>query len=182
MRSPPDPSGRAGFTIVEVLVALGILLFGMTAVIGILTFGSALSRTALLRTSAATASQAVVADLEETLFPMVAGGTLADGDAGPPIEVVERPLPSMPDVVYSARARENPSRSLEYRVDVEMTWRAAGVRRAMRFTTILVREIPFGERLRRRFVEDGAMPAGSEVPPGQALPSEAGSPTVGSPR
>jgi hypothetical protein len=54
---------------IEVLVALAILVFGMTAVLGLLTFGAALSRTALLRTSAAAASHAVVADLEETMFP-----------------------------------------------------------------------------------------------------------------
>ncbi len=146
---------RAGFTIIEVLVALAILVFGMTAIIGMLTFGAALTRTALLRTSAAAASQAVVADLEETLFPPTPAGVAnadAEGEVAAPLEVKDRPLPSMPDVVYSARAEENPRRPLEYRVDVEMSWKAAGVRRATRFSTILVREISFGERLRRRLV------------------------------
>jgi prepilin-type N-terminal cleavage/methylation domain-containing protein len=125
--------GRAGFTIIEVLVALAILVFGMTAILGMLTFGAGLTRTALLRTSAAAASQAVVADLEETLFPPnPAGGAGADaeGEAGAPVEVKDRVLPSMPDVVYSAQAEENPARPLEYRVDVEMSWRAAGTRRS----------------------------------------------------
>jgi hypothetical protein len=152
LRSTGPGSRRGGFTIVEVLVALGILLFGMTAVIGMLTFGSALSRTALLRTSAAASAQAVVADLEETLFPLVETGSPADADAGPPVEIVDRALPGMPEVTYPARARANPKRPLESRVDVEMTWTAGGMLRAMDFTTILVREIPFGERLRRRFV------------------------------
>lgn len=153
------PYSRAGFTIIEVIVALGILLFGMTAVIGMLTFGAALSKTALLRTAAAASTQAVVADLEETLFPMDALGagreigSVASSDAGPPIEIEDRALPGMPDVTYSARARPNPERPLEYRVDVDMSWNSAGVRRAITFSTILVREVPFGERLRRRFVE-----------------------------
>jgi Prokaryotic N-terminal methylation motif len=152
---------HAGFTIVEVLVALGILLFGMAAVIGMLTFGTALSRTALLRTSSSAAAQAVVADLEETLFPM------KDGEAGEPVDVVDRPLAGMPDVVYSARATQNPEQPLEYRVDVELSWKAAGVKREMRFTTLLVREIPFGERLRRRFVEglgDATRPPAETAP------------------
>ena len=147
---------KAGFTMVEVLVALAILVFGMTAVLGLLTFGAALSRTALLRTTAAAASHAVVADLEETMFPPAKvkdPSTIAldpgESEAGPPVDVVDRPLPGMPDVVYSARATQNPDRPEEYRIDVEMTWRAAGVRRAATFTTLLVREIPFGERLRR---------------------------------
>jgi len=159
-------ASRAGFTIIEVIVALGILLFGMTAVIGMLTFGAALSRTALLRTTAAASAQAVVADLEETLFPMVEGVSAGSSDAGPPIEVVDRALPGMPDVTYSASAVPNPERPLEYRVDVEMSWTSAGVRRAMSFSTILVREIPFGERLRRRFVEgQGEKKAPAALPP-----------------
>lgn len=145
--------GRAGFTIIEVLVALAILVFGMTAILGMLTFGAGLTRTALLRTSAASASQAVVADLEETLFPPnPPGSSDSEGEAGAPVEVKERVLPSLPDVVYSARAEENPARPLEYRVDVEMSWKAAGIRRATSFSTILVREIPFGERLRRHLI------------------------------
>lgn len=151
---PGSVCSRGGFTIIEVLVALAILVFGMTAILGMLTFGAGLTRTALLRTSAAAASQAVVADLEETLFPPNAAGSGADaeGEAGAPVEVKDRVLPSMPDVVYSARAEENPARPLEYRVDVEMSWKAAGVRRATSFSTILVREVPFGERLRRHLL------------------------------
>src|SRR5262249_17976423 len=139
----------------EVLVALAILVFGMTAVLGLLTFGAALSRTALLRTSAAAASDAVVADLAETMFPETRtkdASTLAldpsENAAGPPVDVVDRPLPGMPDVVYSAKATPNPDRPDEYKVEVEMSWRSAGIRRAATFTTLLVREIPFGERLR----------------------------------
>jgi len=96
-------ASTAGFTMIEVLIALAILVFGMTAVLGLLTFGAALSKTALLRTSAASAAHAVVADLEETMFPEVKSkdpSTIAldpsENEAGPPVDVVERPLPSMP--------------------------------------------------------------------------------------
>lgn len=140
-------SARSGFTILEVLLAMAILLFGMTAVLGLLTFGAALSRTSLLRTTAAAAVEATVADLEETLFPMV------DGEPGPPIEIKGRALPGLPDVVYTAHAEENPANPLEYRVDIEMSWKSAGVQRERRFSTLLLREISFGERLRKRFVE-----------------------------
>jgi hypothetical protein len=138
---------KGGFTIIEVLLAMAILLFGMTAVLGLLIVGAGLSRTALLRTTAASAVEAVVADLEETLFPMV------DGEPGPPIVIERRTLPGVPDLVYSATAHENPQNPLEYRVDIEMTWSSAGVQREKRFSTLLLREISYGERLRRRFVE-----------------------------
>jgi prepilin-type N-terminal cleavage/methylation domain-containing protein len=148
---------RSGFTIIEVLLAMAILLFGMTAVLGLLMFGAAVSRTALVRTTSASAVEATVADLEETLFPMV------DGEAGPPIAIVDRALPGSPDVVYSATARESPDHPLEYRVDIEMSWKSAGVQREKRFSTLLLREIPFGERLRKRFVE-GVKPEAQKVP------------------
>ena len=141
-------SVRAGFTILEVLVAMAIFLIGMTAILGLLTFGSALSRTAQLRTAAAAAVQSVTADLEETFFPLV------DGEAGEPQTIDKRELHGLTHIVYSAVPRQNPERPLEYRVDVELTWKSGGVQREKRFTTIMLREVPFGERLRRRFVED----------------------------
>lgn len=138
---------RGGFTIIEVLLAMGVLLLGMTAVLGLLTFGAALSRTAQLRTSSAALAEAVVADLEETLFPVQDGALLE------PKPIKERALGGLEDIVYSATARQNPRNALEYRVDVDMTWKSAGIQREKRFTTLLLREIPFGERLRKRLVE-----------------------------
>jgi prepilin-type N-terminal cleavage/methylation domain-containing protein len=139
--------GSSGFTIIEVLIAMAILLFGMTAVLGLLMFGAGLSRTALLRTTAAAAVDEVVADLDETLFPMV------DGEAGEPVDIKDRALPGEPGIVYSATAHASTQNALEYRVDIEMTWTSAGVQREKRFSTILLREISYGERLRKRFVE-----------------------------
>ena len=141
-----DPRA-AGFTLLEVLLAMALLLFGMSAVLGLLTFGAALSRTAQLRTNASMAVEAVVADMEETFFPIV------DGEAGEPRAIERRELPGASTIVYSAVPHQNPDRPLEYRVDVELVWKSGGVQREKRFTTLLLREVPFGERLRRRFVE-----------------------------
>ena len=141
-------SARSGFTLLEVLVALAILLFGMCAVLGLFTFGAALTRSAHLRTIGASNADAVVADLEETLFPLD-----AQGEAGEPRPIQDRGVPGCPELVYSARATVNPDRPLEYKVEVQMRWTSAGVERERQFSTLLVREIPFGERLRRRFVE-----------------------------
>jgi prepilin-type N-terminal cleavage/methylation domain-containing protein len=169
-RGSPAARSRGGFTIIEVLLAMAILLFGMTAVLGLLTFGAALSRTALLRATSAAASEAVVADLEETLFPLEAG------EAGPPVEIKERALPGDSEVIYSATAHENPANALEYRVDVDMSWQSAGIRRERRFSTILLREIPFGERLRKQFVEGvkatAKTPPILDAPPASAAPSK----------
>jgi hypothetical protein len=143
----PRP-GRTGFTIVEVVAAMGILLMGMTVIIGLMTFGAALSRTAALRSAAAAAAEAVVLDLEESFFPLE-----KDGSAGEPTDIIERPLMALDGLIYSARASVNPDNPLEYRVDIELSWESAGVRRTSEFSTLLLRQIPFGERLRREFTE-----------------------------
>lgn len=148
---------NGGFTIVEVVVAMGIFLLGMTCVLGLLSFGAALTRTAALRNDGASAVEAVVADLEEQMFPMVVEGTTVR--AGPPVDILERALPGRPDVTYSAKATPDPSQKdypggpLEYRVDVTVAWKSGGQQKQKQFTTLCVREIPFSERLRRQFVE-----------------------------
>jgi type II secretory pathway pseudopilin PulG len=159
--------GEGGFTIIEVVLAMFILLIGMTTIIGLLSFGAALSRTASLRSQAANAIEAVLADLEETLFPLV----LVDGVevAGEPADIEKRPVLGFPELVYSATAVPNPARTdlslgpVEYRVDVEISWSTKGATRFRRFTTILLREVPFGERLRRKFVEGLKPEAPEEV-------------------
>lgn len=148
-RSP----NRSGFTLVEVLVALAILLFGLTAVLGLLTFGSALSRSAQLRTMGASAAEAVVADLQETLFPLD-----SNSEAGEPRKIADREVPGSKGLIYSATAQANPEQPKEYRVDIRMRWTSGGVEREREFTTVLLREIPFSERLRRQWIEGQSGP------------------------
>jgi hypothetical protein len=142
----------AGFTLVEVVLAMFVLLIGMTAILGMLSFGAGLSRTASLRGGAAAAIDAVVTDLEESLFPLVLD---ANGDevAGEPRDVEGRELPGHPGLLYRTRSTPNPENPLEYRVEVEIEWAVGGTTRSKRFTTLLLREVPFGERLRARVVE-----------------------------
>jgi type II secretory pathway pseudopilin PulG len=148
---------RAGFTIIEVVVAMGLFLLGMSSVLGLLAFGAALTRTAALRNDAAAAIETVMADLEEQIFPLVEEGGVMS--VGLPQPIVDRTLPDRPDVSYSATATPDPAQkdypggALEYRIDVTMAWKSAGQSKQKKFTTLLLREIPFSERLRRQFVE-----------------------------
>jgi len=151
----PRTNPCGGFTIVEVVLAMFILLIGMTSILGLLSFGAAMTRTAQLRTGASLAIDAVAADLEENLFPL----QLVNGRevAGPPLAIVDRPVPGHAGLVYSAISTPHPEDEhdppLEYRVDVELSWASSGRKRTRTFTTILLREVPFGARLRQRFVE-----------------------------
>ncbi len=143
-----DAKERSGFTILEVLLAMGILVLGATSLIGILTFGVALTRSAQLRTSAASAMDAIQADLDQNLFPIV------DGEAQDPVAIVDRSVPDAPGVIYSATPHINPENEREVRVDVEMSWQSAGVMKKKKFTALKLKELGFGESLRREFIEE----------------------------
>jgi hypothetical protein len=175
---PSRPASRAGFTILEVVLAMFILLIGMSVLLGLFSFGAALARTAALRTGASNAIEAVVADLEDSLFPLV---VLDEREvAGPPERIVDRPVKGYPGLTYSAEAvpvseaAPGPavaSEPREYAVSVEIRWSEQGSKRSRRFSTILLREVPFGERLRQRVVEGrtpppapAAAPAASHTP------------------
>lgn len=149
--APPRRNGRSGFTILEVVLAMGILVLGATSILGMLTFGAALTRTAQLRAAAAAATEAVLADLERALFPY------QDGELGEPVELRDRPVPGAEFVVYSARAEPNPAEPRQYRVRVELSWSTGGVKRTQDFSLLVLRELPFGERLRRELIEGGTL-------------------------
>jgi prepilin-type N-terminal cleavage/methylation domain-containing protein len=152
VRHGSTSAARAGFTLVEVLLAMFVLLIGLASILGLLSFGAALARTAGLRSGAANAIEALVAELEETHFPLELD---ADGNevVGEPRDVTERELPGNPGLNYTTRSTQNPDNPGEYRVDVEVRWAVGGTTRSKTFTTLLVREVPFGERLRARLVE-----------------------------
>ncbi|MBL8804803.1 MAG: prepilin-type N-terminal cleavage/methylation domain-containing protein [Planctomycetes bacterium] len=172
---------RRGFTILEVLVAMAILLVGMTAVLGLLSFGAAMARSAALKSAAAISVEAIVADLEETLFPLTQEPGTTRWIVGEPIAIEDRPVPGHAGVSYSARAVGDPSDNraggpLRYRVEIQVQWTAGGRVRSKTFQTLMLREIPFGERLRRLLVEQaqGANPSkvgGAPAPSNSPAPA-----------
>ncbi len=159
MKSRRTTGGESAFTLLEVVLSLGILLLGVSAVLGLLTFGAALTHAAHARTAAANLTEAVVADLEETLFPLE-----DDGSAGEPVTITARALPGFAGVTYDAVPTPNPDDDEEYRVDVNISWESGGVLRGHDFSILLTRAVPFGERMRRRFVE-GRDPASTTLVP-----------------
>jgi hypothetical protein len=177
-------SSRAGFTLIEVVLAMGLFLLGMTSILGLLSFGAALARAAELRAVAASSVQAVMADLEERLFPLLEDPATGAFLVGEPQPIAERAVTGQIGLVYSAKATAEPAESngagraersgpRRYRVDVEMRWSAAGRTHVKAFTTLMLGEVPFGERMRRLLVAGekpeplgaDARPASTEMEP-----------------
>lgn len=151
------PAHRRGFTLIEVVLSMFLLLVGSTAILAMLSFGAGTARTAGLRSEATAALPAVLLELEETLFPLVLD---EDGfeQAGEPIPARSGlPVPGHEALTYAYQTTPVPTPdgapALEYVVDVTIAWREGGNERTVTHTTLLLREVPFGERLRQRFVE-----------------------------
>src|SRR6185436_18642 len=79
---------------------------------------------------------------------------LGDEVAGEPEDLKDHEIPGYPGLLYSTHSTPNPENPLEYKVEVEIRWAVNGTMRTKRFTTLLLREVPFGERLRERIIEN----------------------------
>ncbi|MCA9000461.1 MAG: prepilin-type N-terminal cleavage/methylation domain-containing protein [Planctomycetes bacterium] len=152
MGIPQSTRKQAGFTLIEVLLAVGILALGMTSVLGLFTFGAALTQAAALRTESAQVVESVVADLELRLFPADENGV-----PGPPIELVDQPVPGVERARYSVTALPveggplaEDGGPLEYEVRVEVSFETRGVRRARTYEVRLLRQRSFAQRMRER--------------------------------
>lgn len=158
---------RRGMTLLEVVLALGILAIGMASVLSLLSFGAALSTQAERRAGASAVLGAVLPTLEERLFPLE-----ADGTVGEPAVFEDRPVPGHEGYTHSVRARRleggAPGTPELWRIDVAIHWRGAGGRRDLDFTTVFPRAVPFGERLRQSVLGGGASPAPASRPPSDA--------------
>lgn len=141
-------ANQSGFTLVEVVISMGMLVMGMGVLLSLLTFGAALTKNASNRARSSMVIESVTADLQENLFP-----TEEDGSVGePPARLEGVPVPGVRGATYTVITRPHPEGDGEYLVDVTVSWEAEGVSRKERFTTLMLRELPFGERMRRRFI------------------------------
>lgn len=148
----------AGFTLVEVLLAVGLFALGASMLLGVFAAGAGLASGADRRADAAARLETIAADLEERLFPL-----LPDGTVGPPRELVDVPVPGSDRLVYTARptfepgAKVHPDLPARVRVDLEVRWRESGRRVALETQLLFTHTVPVGERLRRRFVPGAAL-------------------------
>lgn len=140
---------RAGLTILEVVLAMGILALGMAAIISIFTSAASLGVSARQRAEAAAALEYVVADVSERLFPLD-----EDGGVLEPAQVERAPIPGFERLTFSARARlaalpPGPGLPPLYRVDITIHWSEQGRARALEHATLLPGAVSLSERLRR---------------------------------
>jgi type II secretory pathway pseudopilin PulG len=135
---PTGPNrAEEGFTLVEILVALFVMLVGISSAFALFAAATALHKRATDQTSAAVIAESVFSQIQSELTAGVELSDIRKADLMPKeYESYKYDLELVPVDVY-----EN-----EIYVKLTVTWRKRGTGRKQEFSTILIRHIPFRER------------------------------------
>ncbi|MBI3817717.1 MAG: prepilin-type N-terminal cleavage/methylation domain-containing protein [Planctomycetes bacterium] len=132
----------SGFTLIEVLVAMGILVVGVSSILGLLMFGAALQRTSERRNESSLAANQVVAALRATAFKYN-----VDGSTSEPSNHIEMSVPDHPRLNAVVDLKKNPTVEGEYFATIQIQWHERGESKTEEFRTILERAAPFTARV-----------------------------------
>ena len=135
---------QRGFTLTEMLVALSILMFGLTALAGSMMAGASQRRGSEMRFRAVHMVDRVFQQLREEYLPK------HDPDAGPvpPITADQSPeVPGYPGMKYTAEFVADPDHPRVVLCRLRVSWREQGERVAEVFERVLVHEKPFSRRI-----------------------------------
>ena len=146
MADQPNRS-MAGFTLAEMLAALGILLFGVTTLLGALSSSVAQRRTIDARLESTALVEHALHRVQHEAVRRSATGT-NDLD----LEVVSlenQDAPGFPGMTWSASAVVDPSRPDIWLVKLKIRWLEQGEDTGEEFLRILPRQLPLGQRVKR---------------------------------
>jgi prepilin-type N-terminal cleavage/methylation domain-containing protein len=139
-----------GFTLIEMMVAIAILAFGITALIGVLTVGVSTRRSAEQKSRAVLLSGQILHQLQEQVFatPGKANDPAAKPGSDPDLIQVDR-VDGFPGMSYQVRFTHDPDHPDLVLALVSVRWREQGETVAEEFSRILRREEPFSRRVSR---------------------------------
>jgi prepilin-type N-terminal cleavage/methylation domain-containing protein len=138
---------EAGFTLVEMLAALGILLLGVTSLLGALS-----STVALRRTTDARLEATAVCDYALQRVQEQAVRKRADAATDLDLEVVpldNQTVPGIEGMVWSATTVLDEQRPDVWLVRLQVRWQEEGEDVVEEFVRLLPRQLPLGQRVRR---------------------------------
>jgi prepilin-type N-terminal cleavage/methylation domain-containing protein len=139
------PCAQAGFTLAEMLAALTILLFGMTALLGALSSSVAQRRTTDARHELTALVDAAVLRVQHEAIK-------APGGDASPFELVfeplvDQPVPFVPGMTWSATVVADDTRPELWMVRIVARWLDAGEEVTAEFLRVLPRQLPLRERV-----------------------------------
>jgi prepilin-type N-terminal cleavage/methylation domain-containing protein len=139
------PRPDAGFTLAEMLAALGILLVGVTALLGALTASISQRRSTDARHEVSALADRLVHEAVHTrIRATVADPTPLDLEFVP---VVDQPVPGFPGMTWSARVTADENRPELWLLRVECQWLEGGEVVATEFLRVVPRQLPLRDRV-----------------------------------
>jgi len=146
-------SGAAGFTIVELLVAMAILLFGTVSLLGVLGVGVSTHRSAEQHNQAVQLAQRVLQRLEEDVLPKAMLAAAAEGDGAEfklaAVDSTPADVAGVPGMRYRVEFVQDPAHPTVALATVRVLWLEQGEAEAVDFQRILVSQVPFPQRIAR---------------------------------
>lgn len=137
-----------GFTLVEMLAALGILLFGITALLGALSSSVGQRRTTDARLAAAALCEEALFRIQaEAVRPRAGGETELDLELA---TLEGQTAPGFPGMSWSAKVVTDDDRPELWLVRLSVHWLEAGEETGEEFLRVVPRQMPLAERVRRR--------------------------------
>ncbi|HEX9792665.1 MAG TPA: prepilin-type N-terminal cleavage/methylation domain-containing protein [Planctomycetota bacterium] len=137
-------SARRGFTLIEVLIAMGIFLFGVTALIGLFQYGGGMETGARARAALAPAVEPLVQDLLDRAWRVDGSGAYA-GLA----EIRGETVPGAADYRYDLEVLPGAEGPALRRAEVRFYQRSAE-NPVVRIHFLLPRTVPVERRLREK--------------------------------
>lgn len=141
----------AGFTLLELLVAMGILTLGVTTLLGVMTVGVDSRRSAEMRARAVTLAGRILQDVQR--------GHLAEhplpeeyrdpGELAIPRLVVEE-VDGEPKLRYTVDFASAEERADLVLVTVRVAWLEQGAEQGVALQRLLPRQVPFAQRVAAR--------------------------------
>lgn len=120
----------AGFSLIEILIALAVLAVGLVGVFSLFAAATATHRRGVDHTTVSLLASAALSEARAALA--------ADRD---PEDVTDEKLPGFPDgYVYDIAWEEIGNDRLEYRVTITVKWQRGGEPRSETFETVLLRQ------------------------------------------
>lgn len=145
----------AGFTLVEMMAALAILLFGVTAVLGALSSSINQRRTTDARHALVTMCDLAMHRIQNEAIRST------NGDSSPFdldfVPLIDQEVPGFPGMTWSATATADENRPQLWLVKLEATWLDDGEPVVAEFHRIVPRQLPLRDRV-QSFREGGAPP------------------------
>lgn len=154
-----NPIARAdgGFTLIEMLAALGILLLGVTSLLGALSATVAQRRTTDARLEATALCDYALQRVQEEA---VRRSATAESDLDLEIAALEdQTAPEFAGMSWSASATVDDQRPDVWLVTLKVRWLEVGDDVTEEFLRVLPRQLPLGKRVRRFREEQTQAPA-----------------------